>query len=151
MEFMTRSIGHLLLIFVVLACPVQCVIGAASCCDSGANSEHTTSGNFDQLRSSKNACCRHSGVADDSQDASNEQPKHAPSSDDACRCDCLCKGAISTSVQIVEDFGAATLKSGGDCDTLLSHVFGYTNWPLTDSPDAHSGREIRTLRMSFQV
>ena len=148
---MIRSIGHLLLILVVLACPVQCVIGAGSCCESGATSEHTTSGDFDQSCSSKNVCCLHSGVADDPQDASNEQPKHVPSSDDACRCDCLCKGAISTSVQIVDDFGAATLTSVVDCDTLLSHGFGYTNWPLADSPDAHSGREIRTLRMSFQV
>jgi len=151
MVFMTSSIGHLLLILVVLACPVQCVIGAGSCCDSGATCEHATSSNFDQSCSSKNACCRHSGVADDSQNASNEQPKQVPSSDDACRCDCLCKGAISTSMQIVEDFGAATLTSIVDCDTLLSHVFGYMNWPLTDSPDAHSGREIRVLRMSFQV
>ncbi len=151
MEVMTRSIGHLLLIIVVLACPVQCVIGAASCCDSGATSEHADSVNCDRLCTPMDICCVHSEFADDSQDASNEQPKHAPSSDDACRCDCLCKGAISTSVQIVEDFGAATLTSVGDCDTLLSHVFGYTNWPLTDSPDAHSGREIRTLRMSFQV
>jgi hypothetical protein len=148
---MTRSIGHLLLILVVLACPVQCVIGADSCCDSGATSEHTTSGVLEQSCSSKDACCRHSGVADDAQDASNEQPKHVPSSDDDCRCDCLCKGAISTSVQIVEDLRAVTLPAVTACDMVLSHVFGNTNSLLADPPDAHSGREIRTLRMSFQV
>jgi hypothetical protein len=148
---MTRSTGHLVLILVVLACPVQCVIGAGSCCDSGPDSEHTTSATLDQSCSSKDACCRHSSVVDDSRNASNERTQHIPLSDDDCRCDCLCKGAISTSAQIVEDFGAATLTSVVDCDTLLSHVFGTTNWPLAEPPDAHSGREIRTLRMSFQI
>lgn len=151
---MTRSTGHLVLILVVLACPVQCVIGAGSCCDSGPDSEHTTSATLDQSCSSKDACCRHSSVVsivEDSQNASNEQTQHIPLSDDDCRCDCLCKGAISTSVRIVEDFGVATLTSVVDSDTLPSQVFGNTNWPLADSPDARSGREIRTLQMSFQV
>jgi hypothetical protein len=148
---MTRSIGHLLLILVVLACPVQCVIGVGSCCDSGTASEPTTSAALDQSCPSKDTCCPHSRFADDSQNASTEQPQHVPHSDDACRCDCLCKGAISTSVQIVEDFDAATLTSVVNCDTVLSHMFGNPNSPLADPPDAHSGREIRTLRMSFQV
>jgi hypothetical protein len=148
---MTRSIGHLLLILVVLACPVQCVIGADSCCDSGVVSEHTTSADLDQACPSQDACCRHSSVAEDSQNTSSEQPSHVPNSDDDCRCNCLCKGAISTSVQVVEDIGAARLTTFADCDTLLSHVCGTTRAPQAVPPDTHSGREIRTLRMSFQV
>lgn len=148
---MTRSIGHLGLILVVLACPVQCVIAAGSCCDSGTAAAHTTSATVDQSCLSNDACCQHSSVAADSENTSSEQRQEVPLSDDDCRCDCLCKGAISTSVQIVEDSGAATLMAVADCDTVLNHVFGNPNSPQADPPDVHSGREIRTLRMSFQV
>lgn len=155
---MTRSIAHLLLILLVLTCPVQCVITGDSCC---ASTPETASQNpladAAETCSSTHSCCHHSASDVDSagdvdaRTGTDAQQTDAPVSNDDCWCDCLCKGAISSSVRIADEFESATLNSsaaGSTDDTDLSCCVAAS---LTDPPDPLSGREIRTLRMSFQV
>jgi hypothetical protein len=145
---MIRSIAHLLLILVVLACPVQCVIGGDSCCASKSTEAEATSG---QISPSTDDCC-HLAASDRQGSTSNsEAPTHVPQSDDDCCCDCLCKGAISVASQIAEDCGTTLLDTVALSPIVSTGVSRHSGTPPADPPDALSGREIRTLRMSFQV
>jgi hypothetical protein len=145
---MSRSIAHFLLIFVVLACPVQCVIGGDSCCVSKAVESEVAS---EQPCQASDHCCH--GVADGSFEltSGSDEPIHAPPSDDDCNCDCLCKGAISSASLIAQDCGATLLHCKVVCRTASTDVSRHSGMLQSDLPDALSGREIRTLRMSFQV
>lgn len=145
---MIRSLAHLLLILVVLACPVQCVIGGDSCC--AAKSEKAEAASR-QTCSSTDDCCRHAGIESQISNSTNEAPTRAPQSDDDCNCDCLCKGAISSSSRIAVDCGTTLLDAVAACRAVSTAVSRYSGTPQAAPPDALSGREIRTLRMSFQV
>jgi hypothetical protein len=145
---MIRSIAHLLLILVVLACPVQCVIGGDSCCASKATDAESTSG---QISLSTDDCCRLAASERRDSKTTNEAPTHVPQSDDDCNCDCLCKGAISVASQIAEDCGTTLLDTVALGPAVSTDVSRHPGTPQADPPDALSGREIRTLRMSFQV
>jgi len=145
---MIRTIAHLLLILVLLTCPVQCVISGDSCCASQVTESEAGTA---QTCPSSDHCCQHAASKDVCLDATHEAPTHIPRSGDDCPCDCLCKGAISSSSQIAEDPGTALLYSVADSGTAYFDVFRHTGTPQADLPDTLSGREIRTLRMSFQV
>lgn len=144
---MIRSLAHLLLILVVLACPVQCVIGGDSCCASKLDKAKAASA---QTCSSIDDCCRAASGRQES-NSTDEAPKHVPESDDDCNCDCLCKGAISSASQIAQDCGTTLLDSVADCRAVITNESRHSCTPQAEPPDALSGREIRTLRMSFQV
>jgi hypothetical protein len=145
---MSRSIAHFLLIFVVLACPVQCVIGGDSCCVSKADESEVAS---EQTCQASDHCCH--GVADGSFESKSgsDEPLHAPPSDDDCNCDCLCKGAISSASLIAQNCDATQSETAAVCRTASTDVSRHSEMSHAHSPDALSGREIRTLRMSFQV
>lgn len=145
---MIRSIAHLLLILVVLACPVQCVIGGDMCCASKSTKAEAAS---EQQCSTTNGCCHHADFESKTSNSSGEAPPHVPQSGDDCTCDCLCKGAISSASRLAEDRGATLLETGAVCRAVSTTVSRRSEIPQTDPPDTLSGREIRTLRMSFQV
>ncbi len=145
---MIRTFAHLLLILVVLACPVQCVIGGDSCCASKTSEPDAAS---ERTYSSTNDCCHHAGKEGQASKSTDELPTHVPQSDDNCNCDCLCKGAIASASLIAEDFGTPLLHAVVDSSVTDTIVSGSSETPQADPPDALSGREIRTLRMSFQV
>lgn len=144
---MIRSLAHLLLILVVLACPVQCVIGGDLCCASKSAEAEAASA---QTCSSTGDCCRAASERQES-NSTDEAPKHVPESDDDCNCDCLCKGAISSASRIAEDCGTTLLDSVVACRAASTDVSRYSCTPQADPPDVISGRETRTLQMSFQV
>jgi hypothetical protein len=149
---MKRSLGHLLLILLVLACPVQCVVGGDSCCDATpTESASVSSAATARTCLESHSCCHHEADEFVHQNAADEHPAHAPLPDDDCQCDCLCKGAISASVQIVEDHSRTMLNESLPCSTVQTDAYRQLATPQTEPPDAITGREIRTLRMSFQV
>ncbi|MGZ0169828.1 MAG: hypothetical protein ACKVHE_09740 [Planctomycetales bacterium] len=145
---MTRSIGHLLLILVVLACPVQCVIGAGSCCASESSSVSVAD---DQLCRSNDDCCRHAVSGSESSDAADEHSSHIPNSDQDCNCDCLCKGAIASVSQIDYSQDATIFELIDGCEVDRRCELRGLGKSQSNPPDAFSGREIRALRMSFQI
>lgn len=145
---MIRSIAHLLLILVVLACPVRCVIGGDSCCASNST---IVEGAAEQRASTANDCCRHAGLKSKTSTLPGKAPTHVPHSDDECNCDCLCKGAIASASRIAEDCGTALLDVVAVREVVSTTVSRHSEIPQADPPDALSGREIRMLRMSFQV
>ena len=144
---MTRSIGHLLLILVVLACPVQCVIGADACCATAASSS-TVDNQTCQL---EDDCCHHRTDEVVSSKASDDDSSRLPKSDDDCHCDCLCKGAIAAVAQVDFNRNATTLATIDDCVVCSANELCVLRRAHFDPPDPISGREIRTLQMSFQV
>ncbi len=142
---MTRSIAHFLLTLVVLACPVQCVIGGDLCCESKAAESEVASGQ--SCPASGHCCHEPTSVSPESKSCSDE-PIHIPSADDDCNCDCLCKGAISSVSLIAENGGATLLHELAVCRIDNTDLSRYPVTPPPAPPDALSGREIRTLRMS---
>jgi hypothetical protein len=148
---MTRFIGHLLLILIVLACPVQCVIGASSCCASEAPATPAASVTDGRTYRSNDNCCHHAVSGSELLDAADEHSSHIPISDEGCNCDCLCKGAIASVSQIDYSQDATTLALMVGCEFGLTCEFRGLGKAQSNPPDAFSGREIRTLRMSFQI
>lgn len=147
-ETMIRSIAHLLLILVVLACPVQCVIGGDMCCASKSTKAEAAA---EQQCSTTKDCCRHADFESETSNSTGEAPHPPPQSDDDCNCDCLCKGAVSSASRIAEDCGAAMFDTVAVCGVVSTTVSRRSKTPPADPPDALSGREIRMMRMSFQV
>lgn len=145
---MTRTITHLLLILVVLACPVQCVIGGELCCASETSAAEAVA---ESPCSSAGNCCHHSRNEPGDPTSDSEAPAPVPQSDDDCHCDCLCNGAIASASQVAEDCIAAMLHTGVVWTAEYSAAATGSAVPPADPPDTLSGREIRTLRMSFQV
>lgn len=142
---MTRSIGHHLLIILVLACPVQCVIGADACCATGSSSGSSVD---NQTCQSEGDCCHH---AIDSSETDNNDSPRLPKSDDDCHCDCLCKGAIAAVAQVDFNQNATSLATIDDCVVCSANESCVLRRAHFDPPDPISGRELRTLQMSFQV
>lgn len=145
---MIRSIAHLLLILVVLACPVQCVIGADSCCATEATSGSTVDKQTCKL---KDACCHHAVDEGESFEAGDDDPSQLPKPDEDCHCDCLCKGAIAAVAQLDFNQNATTLATIDDCVVSSANEPCVLRRAHFDPPDPISGREIRTLQMSLQV
>lgn len=146
---MFRLTVHLLLILVVLACPVQCVIGGDLCCDS--DSPAATFSTAESTCHSVAPCCHHAANSTSNGNSGSESSIPLAPSDDDCHCDCLCNGAIS-SVSAAFEKVLTVLP--------LADAIAVVNAPAIsrpaeashgDPPDAVSGREIRMLRMSFQV
>jgi len=149
---MIRSVEHLLLILVVLVCPAQCVIGGDVCCASTAAGSITESSvESDSHCATSRSCCHHVVDSDVPLNVVSDQPIHFPHSDNSCECDCLCKGAIAASVQIAQDFLVASLAFRDACCVVTADAFCPASATLDALPDPISGREIRTLQMSFQV
>ena len=151
---MTRSIGHLLLILVLLACPVQCVVGGDSCCGIQSDDRPTESSvPASRTCSAGESCCHHqTEQPGEPLTADGDQQQPVPHSDTGCSCDCLCKGAISSSVQLAEELDTPILSSVITSSTVGADMTGggLISRPA-EPPDVLSGRKIRTLRMSFQV
>jgi hypothetical protein len=149
---MIRSVAHILLILLVLTCPVQCVVSGDSCCASASavSSTDSLTDAAESCRSSR-SCCHQTASDVESCNATDEGPTQVPLSDDECQCDCLCKGAIASAVRIADDFESMAFNSIADCLTEGTALSRGLAAPLADPPDPISGREIRTLRMSFQV
>lgn len=149
---MTRTVTHILLILIVLACPVQCVIGGDACCVSVTGDAVAESSVASQAHcAASHSCCHHVIDDDEPPTSVSDQPQHVPHSDSDCQCDCLCKGAIAASVQIAEDFGISSLASLGNGSVVCAEASRSVGVLLDSPPDPNSGREIRTLRMSLQV
>ena len=73
-----------LLILVVLACPVQCVIGGDMCCASKSTKAEAAA------EPTTKDCCRHADFESKTSNSTGEAPHPPPQSDDDCNCDCNC-------------------------------------------------------------
>ncbi len=145
---MTRSIGHLLLILVVLACPVQCVVAADACCATESSLISPVDNQTCQL---EDDCCHHAIDKRESSEAGDNDSSQLPKSGDECHCDCLCKGAIAAVAQVDFNQNATSLATIDDCVVCSANEPSVLGRAHFDPPDPISGREIRTLQMSFQV
>lgn len=146
---MSRYVGHILLVLVVLVCPVQCVVGAGSCCASVSDYCVGSTATESDQNCPEHHCCQSeaSGPEDSVVDSGN--PTHVPPVDDNCHCDCLCKGAIASASSIAYEFDAALLMFADAVGNDVFHAAADT--PSDGPPVSNSGRRIRTLRMSFQI
>lgn len=148
-EYMVRAIAHSFLILLVLACPALCAIGGGLCCGSDAAEE---SSNFDSACLSMVDCCHRSVAEIDEAKSRSGEPNRVPRPKENCSCDCLCEGAVTAGAQPV--VGAAALPASPAHAVVEAPSLAVTTsgWLLkSNPPDVLSGREIRTLQMSFQV
>lgn len=129
---------HLLLIFSLLACPLNCM-GALEFVDGAPQSQPAKCG-----------CCHHNSASD-----SSPQSPHAPTEECPCPT-CLCNGAVTAGddalVQLDHEAGCSTtiFIVASDCDQLqqscVPSLRELSQWQRTALP---AGRIARIVNQSF--
>lgn len=147
-EGMSQMLGHVLLIGVLLSCPIRCVMGGSACCaDASTECQNVET---DVSCCQQQACHQDTHATVDAGSNSGNSA-HDPNSDECCRCDCLCKGAVPSAANITEFLvSALPIAELAPCvDSEVANTGANAHPP--DVPNLPSGRDIRNLRMSFQV